>query len=282
LWHKVYSGPSIPRDFRMIHFCADNRIIAANDRDGPYNNSGLAHFWNRFMASSLPATLRECHRLRRHIRELQEEIDRGPRVLKAQQTRLADEEQSHKDSYETIKQLKLKQKADEGTLKQIETQLDKLGTRAMEVTTLKEMDATKNEIAMATEKKNVLEDTILTTILDIEARTNDLPNVDSRWTTAQADFKQYQIDAKERLAAMQTDIAECTARLATLDATLPEETKSYYDRLVKKLGADALAGVKNRACQQCRTVMTEDKADQLVAGHFLICTNCGRGLYPAE
>ncbi|CAN5340648.1 C4-type zinc ribbon domain-containing protein [soil metagenome] len=234
------------------------------------------------MASALPVLLRECHRLRRHLRELHDEIERGPRVLKAQQNKLAAEEQAHKDAYETIKQLKLKQKADEGSLKTIEAQLEKLGTRAMEVTTMKEMDATKNEIAMATAKKNSFEDAVLTSILEIEERTNDLPNVEKRWADAQAEFKQYQIDAKERLEAMLLDQKDCTLKLAEKDAQLPEDVRSLYDRIVKKNGPDALAGVKNRACQQCRTQMTEDKADQLISGHLLCCPNCGRMLYPAE
>jgi predicted nucleic acid-binding Zn-ribbon protein len=234
------------------------------------------------MASALPAILRECHRLRRHLRDLHDEISRGPRVLKARQTALATAEQEHKDHYEAIKALKLKQKADEGTLKQIETQLDKLGTRAMEVTTMKEMEATRNEIAMATERKNAIEDAILASLMEIEERTTNIPAVDQAWADAQAEFKQYQVDAKERLDAMTADQAECMAKLAALDASLPEEVRSVYDRVVKKNGPDGLAAVKARACQQCRTVMTEDKFDQLVSGHFLCCPNCGRGLYPAE
>jgi predicted nucleic acid-binding Zn-ribbon protein len=91
---------------------------------------------------AVPPILRECHRLRRHLRDLQAEIDRGPRVLKAQQAKLAAAEQAHKDSYDTIKRLKLKQKEDEGTLKQTEAALDKLFKRSMEVTTMKEMEAT--------------------------------------------------------------------------------------------------------------------------------------------
>ncbi len=40
--------------------------------------------------SSVTSALRECHRLRVHIRNLQAEIDRGPRVLQEAQDELED------------------------------------------------------------------------------------------------------------------------------------------------------------------------------------------------
>ncbi len=231
---------------------------------------------------SVPTILKECHRLRRHLRELQQEIDRGPYVLKAQQKRLADAEADHKNAYETIKQLKLTQKEEESLLKTIEGNLAKLFTRSMEVTTMKEMDATKHEMENANGKKSICEDKILGAIMEIEERTADLPNVEARWAEAQEEFKQYQLEAKERLERMLEDQTACNARLAECDAQLPEDVKSVYDRLVKSHGADGLAGVKGHACQQCRTTMTEDKRDTLASGKFLTCSNCGRALYLAD
>lgn len=234
------------------------------------------------MAVSVPSIFRECHRLRRHLRELQSEIEQGPRVLKIEQQRLADAEKAHKDAYETIKHLKLKQKEEESLLKTYETQLAKLYERSLVVTTMKEMDATKHETEMANAKKGTCEDAILGAIMEIEERTADLPNVEKRWADAQAEFKQYQIDAQDRMERMLDDQKTCTAKLAEWDAQLPEDVKNLYDRLIKGHGADGLAAVKGRACQQCRTTMTEDKRDDLAAGKFLTCSNCGRGLYLSD
>jgi predicted nucleic acid-binding Zn-ribbon protein len=231
------------------------------------------------MATATPFILRECHRLRKHLRDLKDEIDRGPRVLKAQQARLAAEEQAHKEAHETIKKLKLQQKTDESTLKSLEQQLSKLQTRSMEVTTLKEMDAVKSEIAQATEKKNTLEDAILATMTDIEDRTANLPNVDKQWAEAQAEFRQYQIDAKERLERLLEDQKLSEADLQKWEKELPADMQSHYARLVKSYGPDGLAGVKMMVCQQCRQKLNETIYHQIEAGQFVCCSNCGRGLY---
>jgi predicted nucleic acid-binding Zn-ribbon protein len=234
------------------------------------------------MAIPVPPILRVCHRLRRHLRDLQAEIDRGPVVLKAQQKRLTAEEQAHKDAYETIKRLKLKQKDDEGSLKTVETQLGKLQQRSVEVTTMKEMQATRSEIDQATAKKEGLEDAILAAMTEVEERTADLPNVEKRWADAQVAFAEYQKDAKDRLERLLEDQKLSQAELAKVEATLPEDVRGQYDRLVKAHGPDAFAAVRGRLCQHCRSSLPEQQTHELAMGRFMTCPSCFRALYPAE
>jgi uncharacterized protein len=231
------------------------------------------------MPIDIPSVLRECHRLRKHLRDLKDEIDRGPRVLKAQQARLAAEEQEHKDAYDTIKKLKLRQKEDEGSLKVVELNLDKLGTKAMTVTTMKEMEAVKHETEQANAKKSQFEDSILEAMTEIEERTTNLPNVEKKWKDAQAEFAQYQIDAKERLERMLEDQSLSEAELARREAELPPEMRDQYQRLVKAHGPDGFAGVRGMVCGHCRSMIGESRIFELEAHKFVLCPNCGRGLY---
>lgn len=231
------------------------------------------------MSTPVPSILREAHRLRKHLRELQSEIDLGPRVMKAQQAKLAAEDQAHKDAYETIKKLKLKQKDDEGTLKTTEQRLAKLQSDLNTAGSKKEFDAKQSEIAQATAKRGELEDAILTTITEIEERTADLPNVEKRWADAQAEFEQYKVEAKERLERMLADQQVCTAELTAADEKLPPDVKSQYNRLVKTYGPDGLAAVNGRSCSNCRKSITEGEKTDLAAGRFVCCPHCGRALY---
>jgi predicted nucleic acid-binding Zn-ribbon protein len=231
---------------------------------------------------SVTATLRECHRLRKHLKALQEEIDRGPRVLKAQQARLAAEEQAHKDHFDTITKLKLKQKDDEGTLKQTETRLAKLEGQLNGISVPKEYEAKKSEIRQATEKRAELEDAILTTMGDIEERTAAIPAVDKKRADAKAEFAQYQVDAQARLDRLKADQVDSAAALAKAEATLPEKAKPTYDHLTKSLGPEAFAAVKDKVCQGCRTSLGQQRILELQAGVFILCSRCGKMQYPAE
>ncbi len=233
---------------------------------------------------SVTATLRECHRLRKHLKTLQEEIDRGPRVLKVQQTRLANEEQAHKDHHESIKKLRLKQRDDEGTLKQTDARLVKLGQQLLGISVTKEYEAKQSEIRQATDLKNQLEETILATMTELDEKVTAIPAVEKKWADAQAEFKEYQAEAAERLARMQAEQAEATARLAAAEVQLPEKVKGLYDAQVKGRGPDGLAAIKGKVCQGCRGSVTDQKIYELQGGGFVVCPNssCGRLLYPAE
>jgi predicted nucleic acid-binding Zn-ribbon protein len=233
--------------------------------------------------SSVTSVFRECHRLRKHLKALQEEIDRGPRVLKAQQNRLAAEEKAHKDHHDAITKLKLKQRDDEGTLKQTEARLVKLQEQLNVAANQKEYDAKQSEIRQATERKGQLEDEILTTIGELEEKTAAIPAVEQRWADAKAEFAQFQEDAKARLERLKNDQVASQQELARVEAQLPEQkVKSYYVAQTKVHGPDALAAIKDRVCQGCRTTLTEQKLLDLAAGAFIVCPSCGKMLYPAE
>jgi len=232
--------------------------------------------------SSITETFRACHRLRKHLRDLQIEIDRGPRVLKSRQETLVTERQTHKDHHDAITQLKLKQRADEVSLKETETRLTKLEAQLLNIGVAKEIAAKESEIAQARAKKDDLEDTILGTISDIEEKNAAVPAVDKRWADAQTDFVEYQKEAAERLERLQSDQVHCRATLLKHEAEIPEVVRGKYDTLVKAHGPEAMASVKNRSCQGCHTGLADQRLNELQNHGFMLCPNCGKMLYLAE
>lgn len=231
---------------------------------------------------SVTTALRECHRLRVHLRNLQAEIDRGPRVLRDHTDELDAARQVHKDHFDAITKLKLKQREDEGTLKQTETRLAKLEDQLNGISVQKEYAAKQHEIEMAQARKSETEDAILASIMELEERTAAIPAVEATWAQAQADFAQFQVEAAERLTGMKADQEACTADLAKFEAQLPPPVKSTYDTIVKAKGPDAFAAAKARACQGCRTNMAEYQFTALQNGDFRTCTSCGRMQYAVE
>ena len=233
-------------------------------------------------AVPVPAVLKTLHRLRKHLKALQDEIDRGPRVLAARQQNMTAAEKTHAAAHDALKKLKLQQKDDEGSLKQAEQRLAKLSADIHSAGSKKEFDAKTHEIEFTTTKKGELEDAILAAMTEIEERTADLPTVDTTWADARAEFAEYQTEAQARLERLLADQAATQAELAETEAKLPADVKPKYDRLVKTHGPDAMAGVNGRTCQHCRTTVTEQVKNNLTGGAFVCCPNCGRGLYLVE
>jgi predicted nucleic acid-binding Zn-ribbon protein len=232
--------------------------------------------------SSVPSTLRECHRLRTHLRDLQAEIDRGPRVLETWQDDLETARQEHQTHYDAITKLKLKQREDEGSLKQTDVRLAKLEEQLAGISVSKEYAAKEVEITHAKAKKGELEDAILAALAELEEKTAAIPAVEKKWADARAEFAQFQVDATERLERMQADMETSRADLARAEGTLPPEIKPTYETIVRAKGPEGFAAAKNRTCQGCRTSMTETQFTELRRGTFRTCTTCGRMQYPVE
>ena len=231
---------------------------------------------------SVTSALRECHRLRLHVRELNAEIDRGPRVLREHQGELEEARSAHQAHYDAITRLKLKQREDEGTLKQTESRLAKLEDQLTGISVQKEYAAKESEIEQARGRKGELEDAILATIMELEERNAAIPAVEKAWADAQAEFEQFKVEAAERLERLKADLAASQEELAKYEAELPPAVKRTYDTVVKAKGPDAMAGARNRVCQGCRTTMTEVEYMDLRAGQSHVCVTCGRMQYPLE
>src|SRR5215467_1180486 len=101
-------------------------------------------------------TLREIHRLRRFLRDLQTKIDEVPRRLKILQERVTFQEEQFRHAQETIKKLKVKAKEDEGTLKVINEEIGKYSRQLGNIMSKKEYDALQHEIAHGKKKTDQL------------------------------------------------------------------------------------------------------------------------------
>jgi uncharacterized protein len=69
--------------------------------------------------------------------------------------------------------------------------------------------------------------------------------------------------------------------LKQVEATLPDDVKAHYDRLVAARGEASIAAVEGQTCTACYTDVTSQMANDLRRGDFVLCKSCGRILYAA-
>src|SRR5437867_2927124 len=131
---------------------------------------------------------RELHRLRQHARDLQNEIERGPRTLKVQQDKLANQELAFKDYHESIKKLKVGILQKESQLKAKQQQIEKHERQRNEAREKKEYDALNVEIASDKKELQKLEDEILADMEEAETRTLQLPEKEKESQKAKQDI----------------------------------------------------------------------------------------------
>jgi predicted nucleic acid-binding Zn-ribbon protein len=228
-----------------------------------------------------PAVIfREIHRLRKHAQDLQEQLDRIPRQLKAQQVRVARLEQEQHDEQEAIKKLKVEVQGREKALKARYADVDKYAQ--LPISSKKEYDAQQAEIAAARADCRRQEDVILEGMAQVEERTALLPERDKALAGAKQELASFEKDSGARKASLAGQLAQVSAQLQKAEEQIPANLRDQYKRVVNARGADAMSAVRDRTCTACYTEITAQNYNDLAGGMFIFCKSCGRVLYLPE
>lgn len=231
----------------------------------------------------LTPLLRELHRLRKLVRDAQSEIERGPRVLKIQQTKLANHEKALADAREDLKKRKAAILTAEAQIKSLNQTLARYQKQLDTLTTPRDIDAKQLEIKNTTALVAQQEDELLTSMTEVDERSPKIPELEAALVKAKADFAIWEKEAAERMVRLKEELKVASALLVEEEKKIPPAIRGAYDRIVKAHGADGLASVENNSsCHHCRITITAQHLHELRSGDFVCCRNCGRILYIPE
>jgi predicted nucleic acid-binding Zn-ribbon protein len=230
----------------------------------------------------LAVLMREIHRLRRFASDLQEQIDRVPRQLKAQQAKLARQEEVPRETQEAIKRLKISAHEAEVSLKATHGQIGKYEKQLNEAASKKEYDALQLEIKSAREKGQQLEEQILAAMTEGEEKAAQLPDLEANAKQARAEFAAFEKGLNDKLASLKEQMAQTEAQMREAEGQVPESFRPVYNRIVTAKGPDAMTAVLNKTCSACYTEITAQSYADLLAERFVVCKSCGRILYLPE
>jgi hypothetical protein len=229
--------------------------------------------------SGIGDTFREIHRLRRHARDLQQEIERGPIQLKARRNVAAKVEAAYHTAQDDLKKLKVHTHEKEVSLKATHTQIAKYEKQMETAGDKKQYDAFKQEIATARQKAQKLEDEILEGMSEADERTAKLPDSQKAAAKAKDDAAAFEREQGERLTRLAEQLKTTLGELKTVEKQIPEQFQAQYQRMVNAFGADSLAAVQNHSCTHCHTHITVQQLHEVETGEYVTCRSCARGLY---
>ena len=231
---------------------------------------------------NLSETFRAIHRLRQHARDLQAEIDRAPIQLKARQAVAVKPAKARDDAKETLKKLKVTTLERESDLKAQHKQIERWKQQQADAGDQKQYETLKHEIAAAEVRCGELEETILTTMGQVEELAPQIPALEAAAAKAQLEFEAFQVEQKERLARFAEELKRAQEDLKAAEVEVPEDVRPEYARRIASYGADALASAAGASCGHCHTGIAAQVMIFLGMGHFVTCTACYRALYLPE
>lgn len=230
-----------------------------------------------------PATiLREIHRLRRHAKDLRADMERLPRLLKAQQAKVAKQEELLREAQDDLKHLKVTTHEKEVQLRSTHQQIAKHQKQLNEAVSKKEYDALQSEIASDREACKHLEDEILEGLAAIDEKTALVPELEKAVQRAKEEAAQFEKEMQARQANLSTMLSQASQQLKEVEGTIPDNVRPQYERLVLVRNEEAMSVVENRTCSACYTEITAQNYNELLMGQFVLCKSCGRILYLQE
>jgi uncharacterized protein len=223
--------------------------------------------------------LKESHRLRRHIHELESRIASSPKQLAAQNAKLQQAEDNLKAAQDEIKHLKVKIHDREVSIKTSFQQIDKWEKQREKVEGVKENAALDSEIAHAKERIAGYEEEILETMGLVEDKTAQLPTVEKATQAVRTQVADFKKDYQARLDQFGQEREKTLGELAEVEKNIPPEIREVFDKMIKFKGVEAMSAVEGRTCLACRTDVTAQMQNEMLRGTFAVCRSCGRILY---
>ncbi|WP_397571821.1 zinc ribbon domain-containing protein [Schlesneria sp. T3-172] len=231
--------------------------------------------------SSISAGMRQLHRLRIKLREISDQLERGPRKIAARKQLIEKKKEEIEAQRNKLKQMKLAADQKNLQLKSSEGRIYDLSGKLNAAASNREYEALRSQIAADTMAKSVLEDEILEALdkvdviqMEIKKAELDITTIESELQTLVQEVNSKEAGLKEQAAALEVEIAQA-------EEILPPDIVPQYRRLVQAYGADALAPVVNKSCSECYVSLTAQVYLELRAGRVRFCT-CGRLMYVAE
>lgn len=219
------------------------------------------------------------HELHLELREVQSELEAGPRQTAFRKQLFAKKQAELDERRQKLKQAKVTADQKSLQLKTNEAKIAELRAKQNTVTTNREYDILRGQIDADTMAKSVLEDEILEALESVDRGQAELKTFEDEVAVAEADMKKFVQQIEQKVPGLKQKAEELTTQVVASEKFLPDDVMGLYRRLVQVHGADALASVQNSSCSNCFVKLTQQMIVEIKSGRILFCKSCGRLLY---
>jgi uncharacterized protein len=228
------------------------------------------------------SVLRTLHRIHRQLTDLKEQLDRGPKQIRATEANVQHREDAMAKTKAEAKALRMAADQQQLQLKSGEDKVKELRRKLNAISSNREYQVLLEQIAADEMTNSVLADEILEALEKIDAFQTNIAEAQAAAAAAKQKAAEVRDEVAKREPALSADIARLEAELQETEATLPAEIREVYRRIVRQKGEDALAMVENQCCGGCNQQVPLNVCNQILMGQPVFCRTCGRMLYMPE
>jgi uncharacterized protein len=214
-----------------------------------------------------------------HVARLNAEIASLPKKVQAIEAQLA-------DARSRVEKAKAAIKADEqarrGYESEISTHRDKIAKyrdQSSSVKTNEQYKALMQEIDFAEQAIRGLEDKILETMLDVDARQADVKRAEADLKAETAEIEKEKAEARAKTDEDEAALKELHAWRNDLRSHIEESALYHYERVAKARGT-GVAEARGQRCMGCQVMLRPQVFNDVMTGNGVqVCDSCTRLLY---
>lgn len=228
----------------------------------------------------LTESLAALHKLHLELSAVNEELARGPRQIKARETKIAAVQQEAAALKDALKATRAAADRKSLDLKTREAKLADLRAKLNACTSNREYEVLSGQIAADQVANSVAEDEILELLEKVDRTQREIVDTENRVKQLQAECAEFAGKVAAAAAGLQSQARDLSEKIRAAEPSLTGETLQRYRRLIDAHGAEALAGVDAKGvCSQCFVTLTPQAQVSAKTGQPVFCSNCGRLLY---
>ena len=225
------------------------------------------------------ALLRRLHSLHLQSSDLQGQLERGPRQIKAGEAIVDGCKQMLTKAQEDVKSATMACDEKQLQLQSREDRIEDLKAKLNTAASNKEFDLLKEQIAADKQANSVQSDEILEGLERID-ELNEVVAAAQKELAAKTDEHKERVEAvKSRLEVVRTDLEHVQSELEKAESELPVVVRSEYKRQTDSRGEEALAPVEEGSCGGCNQTLTTQMIDRIRLGFLTECPACAAWLY---
>ena len=234
------------------------------------------------MTTATTDIMASLHQILKSISTRQEKLERGPIRVAAHQANVQDKESQLESTREQLQQARMRVDAKQLQLKTSEAKILDLQTKLNTCANNREYQALLEQIAADQMAESVLEDEILESMETVDTLGESVTSATGEVDEAKKQMHEESKRVDAEAGVLQAEIGQLSQELTDTQGGLPEEIKTNYLRVVKTRKEDCMASVRESICEGCFTQITPNMVAQLALKESVVCTSCGRLLYPSD
>jgi len=221
----------------------------------------------------------DLHRLHLALHEVQEQLTRGPRQIRAREQLVTQAETELAAKRDQLKTLRVSSDRKSLDLKTNEAKIADLRGKLNVCSSNREFDIFKGQIEADTVANSVLQDEILELFEIVDTAQSEIKACEQKVVKSKEDLKRFSDQFATDSVGLAARVEELSGRIKLSETGLTGELGERYRRLVDAYGAEAMAPCEAGICGNCRVQVTPQNRVRLNAGNVIFCSACGRMLY---